>query len=189
MRQDTDRSENGHHDESAASRETTGHRYTVHEAALLLGLSVDAVRKRAERGTLKREKAPDGTVYIVLDIDHAVTSHEEDTASRRGTTDEPAASQGALVTSLQDQIDYLRSEMDIRNEELRRKDHLLAAALERIPELDAPKGTSGATNEPPEAREPGERTEASEGGGDDSPSGTQEPPRKRSGLYRFFFGP
>jgi hypothetical protein len=50
--------------------ETTTGRYTVHEAALMLGLSVDAVRKRAERGTLKREKGEDGTVYVLLDSSH-----------------------------------------------------------------------------------------------------------------------
>ncbi|MDP9439191.1 MAG: hypothetical protein M3P49_10665, partial [Actinomycetota bacterium] len=47
--------------------ETTTGRYTVHEAAVMLGLSVDAVRKRAERGTLRREKGEDGTVYVLLD--------------------------------------------------------------------------------------------------------------------------
>ena len=44
-------------------------RYTVHEAALLLGLSVEAVRKRAERGKLASVKDEDGTRHILLDLD------------------------------------------------------------------------------------------------------------------------
>jgi flagellar motility protein MotE (MotC chaperone) len=114
----------GHDDEAPTSQ-----RYTVREAALLLGLSVDAVRKRAERGSLKKEKGMDGTVYIIFDADHLAHGH----ATRH---DETATSR--LVDSLQDQVGYLRRELDIRNEQLRRKDHLLAAALERSPELEAP---------------------------------------------------
>ncbi len=127
---------------------STSQRYTVHEAALLLGLSVDAVRKRADRGKLKKEKAPDGTVYIILDTSEQ-TSHTETTTehstSHHTTDDEASTSQ--LVGSLQDQVQYLRSELEIRNEELRRKDHLLAAALERIPAIEAPADDSSEPRE------------------------------------------
>ncbi len=142
MRRDPDQTENGRSaagDESVSGR-TTSQRYTVHEAALLLGLSVDAVRKRAERGSLTREKDPtDGTVYILLDTDHPAAGQE---TSQHADGDETLSSH--LVDSLQDQVEYLRRELDIRNEELRRKDHLLAAALERIPALE---------EAPPEPRE------------------------------------
>ena len=117
----------------------TSQRYTVHEAALLLGLSVDAVRKRAERGRLKKEKSSDGTVYIILDTPDETGQAETPTGqstSQPIPDDETSTSQ--LVDSLQDQVEYLRGELDIRNEELRRKDHLLAAALERIPAIESP---------------------------------------------------
>jgi hypothetical protein len=42
----------------------------------------------------------------------------------------------ALVESLQDQAGYLRREVEVWQEEARRKDHLLAAALERIPAIE-----------------------------------------------------
>ena len=48
----------------------------------------------------------------------------------------------------EDQVEYLRRELEIRNDELRRKDHQLAAAPERIPAIEppetpeAPKGAS-----------------------------------------------
>jgi hypothetical protein len=63
----------------------------------------------------------------------------------------------------EDQVEYLRRELEIRNDELRRKDHQLAAALERIPAIEppetpeAPKGASEKPTgpaKPPEPQEP-----------------------------------
>ena len=65
--------------------------------------------------------------------------------SQHDLDDETSTSQ--LVASLQDQVEYLRSELDTRNEELRRKDHLLAAALERIPAIEAPADDSSEPQE------------------------------------------
>ena len=48
--------------------QTGQRRYTVHEAALLLGLSIEAVRKRAEKGKLDSVKYKDGTRHILLDL-------------------------------------------------------------------------------------------------------------------------
>ena len=42
------------------------------------------------------------------------------------------------VNDLHDQVSFLRSELVTRNEELRRKDHIIAALTERIPELEPP---------------------------------------------------
>ncbi len=167
MQRDTDQTDNGRRDESPSGH-ATSQRYTVHEAALLLGLSVDAVRKRAERGSLKREKDPDGTVYIVLDTDESPSGHA---TSQQPDGDETATSQ--LVESLQDQVSYLRRELGIRNEELRRKDHLLAAALERIPAIE---------EAPPEPRESPET--APEGRGEGEVPSDQE---KRSSWWRRLF--
>jgi len=180
---ESDRRERG--DETEASHET-GQRYTVHEAALLLGLTVDAVRKRAERGRLKREKGPDGTVYILLDADQPAAGRE----TRRAVGDGIPTSRDALINSLQDQIEHLRRELDIRNEELRRKDKLLAVTLERIPELETlretpPEGADSSKDVP----EPGESSEAGMQGADRSAAEAQEPAQRRSWLYRFFFGP
>ena len=157
-------------------------RYTVHEAALLLGLSVDAVRKRAERGRLKKEKAADGTVYILLDTDR--TPRDTEDAETRATSEGIATSRDALIESLRDQIDHLRRELDVRNDELRRKDHLLAAALERIPELEAsaePREPSGTAAAAPARGQDADRAEEGREG--------QEETARRSWFMRFFFGP
>jgi hypothetical protein len=176
-------------DQTQASR-----RYTVHEAALLLGLSVDAVRKRAERGRLKKEKAADGTVYILLDAPPETGQHSPTTRHdvRRGgmTSDQTVTGRDALLTSLQDQIWYLRRELDIRNEEIRRKDRLLAAIFERIPELEPslPKETAAEKRTPsagsPEPRET--TTEGTDGEGSDESVEAQEGPWRRSWWRRYF---
>jgi len=168
-------------DETATSQhDQSGRRYTVQEAALLLGLSVDAVRKRAERGRLKKEKAVDGTVYIVLDAPRESSQDQPTTGqgTRRGVTDDQEATRhDVLVSSLQDQINHLRRELEVRNDELRRKDHLLAAVLERLPELEATSETQGSRETHPEGTyAPRDASET-------------QTTRQRSWLVRFFFGP
>lgn len=119
-------------------------RVTVEDAAKVLGISVDAVRKRIERGTLRNEKR-DGTRYVLLDGDMT----EQDTGRTHHDND-----MTPLIESLQDQIRYLREQLDAEREANRENRRLLAAALERIPELEP-------AREPP--REPREApTEASE---------------------------
>lgn len=41
-----------------------------------------------------------------------------------------------LVVELRDQVEYLRAQLRTRDEEIRRRDHLMAAAIERIPALE-----------------------------------------------------
>src|SRR5215204_1034139 len=114
-------------------------RLTVPEAADALGITSEAVRTRLSRGTL-RSVREQGRVYVLLDYD----------VTRRNTdrTSDQTQDQAALVEALRDQVEYLRRELEIRTEENRRKDHLLAAALDRIPEIEAP------NQEPPGVAEP-----------------------------------
>ena len=53
---------------------TTDQRVTVADAALLLGISEDAVRSRLRRGTLRRETGGDGTVFVVLGTDRPASN-------------------------------------------------------------------------------------------------------------------
>ncbi len=114
---------------------------TVEEAAKLLGLSGNAVRKRVERGSLPSVKV-DGIRYVLLDGD--MSQHVNDT---------PTDMSGDIslmqehLDSMREQIDYLKDVIERRDEEIRRRDHLLAAALERIPALEE------ASPEPRDARE------------------------------------
>ncbi len=59
------------------------------------------------------------------------------------------------INLLHDQVDTLKRKLEDRKEEARRKDHLLAAALERIPELETaqePREPPVTTSEEPEGR-------------------------------------
>jgi hypothetical protein len=100
-------------------------RLTVKEAADALGISSDAVRTRIQRGTL-RSIHERGRVWVVLDPDET-----------RSNTDR-SIDQTELVHELRARVAFLEGQLKIRTEENRRKDHLLAAALERIPALEPP---------------------------------------------------
>ena len=144
-------------------------RVTVVEAAQILGLSAEAVRSRLQRGTLKGTKI-DGTVFVLLDS--AQTRPNTDESSAR-TTDQTRldADQTALhIASLEEQIDWLRREVE-------RKDTLLMTLMQRIPELEAP-------SEPRDARQtPGE---GPDGVGDPAPNA--EEPESRQLWWRRMLG-
>src|SRR5215208_5579853 len=126
-------------------------RHTVPEAAKVLGIGTDAVRKRIARGTISHEKGADGRVYVYLD-----TGHDEEHDDQ-----EPSSE---LIESLREQIGYLQGVIATRDEELRtrseelrrrdqdleRRDHIIAALTERIPQALEP---------PPQPRESPETVE------------------------------
>jgi len=155
-------------------------RVTVAEAAACLGVKEQAVRKRMQRGTLSYDKDEDGRVYVYLDQEEGDNGISADTGIGTDTS--------TLVQSLQDQIEYLRAELQRRGEthaeESRRKDHIIAALTERIPELPPP----AASQEGPDASET-----ASEGAdrGDVPPEGQGQPEpsqRRERSWWRRFFG-
>ena len=152
-------------------------RVTVAEAALLLGLSEDAVRSRLKRGTLRRATGPDGTVLVVLgdgDTTDRPTTNGGHSTTDQSTNQTDQALMQAHLDSLQEQISFLRAQLVTRDEELRRKDHLLAALTERIPELEP-------ASEPREG--PSETHDGAEQG-----DGTPEPQKaaERSWWQKFF---
>lgn len=138
---------------------------TVPEAAKLLGISPEAVRTRLSRGTLEKRKGQDNTTYVVLPDD--LTSSNDNITNDR--TD-PASLPYRL---LEDQVRFLRAELE-------RKDHLLAAALERIPAIEAPPDTQASS-------EPRESPQAPS----EEPSDTQasqEEAEHSKGFWRRLFG-
>ena len=182
----------------------TGGKVSVYEAAGILGVTVDAIRKRIQRGTIPHQRDEGGRVWVILD---AGTGSQDTTGTPQdvpGSTvprqDEHRTStllqaKDETIAELRDQVDYLRGivetrdrELEARTEELRRRDIIISSITQRIPELP-PASSEGvpdvpekAPGEPEGTKEEGERAA---GGQDD-----QEPPRQqRSWLGRFFFGP
>jgi hypothetical protein len=87
-------------------------RVDLRTAAESLGTSVDAVRKRIQRGTLESEKGEDGEVYVWLD------------AGLEGES-------GALISELRDRVDFLQRELE-------RKDAILLNMTEAMKALNPP---------------------------------------------------
>ena len=124
-------------------------RATPQQAAELLGISVEAVRQRIRRGTLRSEKGQDGSVWVYLD------------GSVRDTDSVQTVDQTLYTTHLETEIAYLRQQLEQANERDREQRRIIAALTQRIPELEAP-------SEPRESSVP-----KSEG---DAPT-PEEPPR------------
>ena len=159
---------------------------TVQEAARRLGVKDDAIRKRIQRGTLEHDKDPDGRVYVYLDATHDAAEDNHRGSSRYDAAHDASsdayhadviAAKDETISELRAQLGLLHRELEVRNDELRRKDHLLAAALERIPAIEAPPDTLSEPRESPQA--------ASE-----KPSGTHNTPpeEERRSLWRRIFG-
>lgn len=152
-----------------ADRSHPSRRLTVAQAADVLGVSVDAVRARIKRKTIEHVREG-GRVYVLLGGDQGATSTDQDRA--QGADQDAFVApdpRDELVEELRDRVRYLE-------EESRRKDHLLAAALERIPALEA---SSEATAAAEMAAEEAVRGDAT--------LGQQEPAQRRS-WWREFFG-
>ncbi len=107
-------------------------RITVAEAAEALGVSQDAIRKRIKRHTIRHDRDESGRVYVYLAPSETV--HKTDQDARR--PDATKTVQDAYVRSLEDQISFLRRELE-------RKDAILLNLTERIPQLEAPREAPG----------------------------------------------
>ncbi len=115
------------------------HRLTDTQAAAALGLTKGAVRSRIKRGTLPTVKES-GRVYVVLG---GGTSSADHTADPDEPIGEPSA-QSELIESLQDQVAFLRAELERRGEEADRYQRIVAGLAqtnanlsERVRELEA----------------------------------------------------
>jgi uncharacterized coiled-coil protein SlyX len=122
-------------------------RLTVAQAAAALNISQDAVRKRIARGTIPHDRDDSGRVYVYLSTSETVHKTGQDTIQ----DDTTKTVQDAYIRSLEDQIAFLRRELE-------RKDAILLNLTERIPELEAPPekrdSPETAEEEPQRAEEP-----------------------------------
>jgi len=114
-------------------------RLTTDQAARVLGVTVDAVRKRAERGELPYEKEGN-RLYILLD----------DVSTQSGTDVE--GSSQVLISQMQARIDSLGWQLEQAIERDRETRRIVAALTQRIPELPRAQALSSR----PESQEPPE---------------------------------
>jgi hypothetical protein len=135
-------------------------RVTLREAAEILGISKEAVRKRVNRGTLRSEVEVDGRRYVYVDA-----------GGDAGGDEPPTYESDALTSEMQDRIAFLERELDRRADEAGELRRIIAALTSRIPEIEAPREAPSKAPETPETvaempvgPEPSEaREEAQEG--------------------------
>jgi hypothetical protein len=140
----------------------------VKQAAQVLGISTDAVHKRVKRGTLEAEKDEDGRVLVWID--------SED----NGYSSSSQVVHPLLLTHLESENEFLRQELERRAEELSEMRRIIAALVQRVPELEPAK-----QQEPtPRPREYPETASESTGTGTDQ-SNEQEQ-QERSWWQKLF---
>jgi hypothetical protein len=156
----------------------SGRRVPVDAAARHLGLTVDAIRKRVQRGQIAYDKDEAGRVRIILDEGETLQDESPD------TTGQGPGAVAELVEELRDRVHYLErvleDEREARTEERRRHDTLMAQLMQRIPELEA---SSEARESPQTVEEGPERAEPRPATG-----GAQEGTQRRSWWRRVFGG-
>jgi hypothetical protein len=168
--------------DNASANGSTERLATVVEAAEILGITPDAVRSRLRRDTLKRspERGEDGEVLVVMpaprngDQSETVSDQSTDQSVDQSATDRDGSPTVALVKHMESEIDHLREQLDKEREANRENRRLLAAALERIPAIEAGD----------ERESPVTATEGTDRGED--PPEQQEYAQRRSWLHRFF---
>jgi hypothetical protein len=129
----------------------TRQRLNAREAAEALGVSVDAVRMRARRGTLDSEHQ-NGRLYVWLDTDSSNVHFQGQVEALLREKDE-------RIEELREQVQHFREVLSEERDARRRADTIIAqltqanaALAQRVPELEAP-----VPSEPP-----GGSTEATE---------------------------
>jgi hypothetical protein len=128
-------------------------RYTVAEAADMLGITTGAVRNRLSRGTLRSTKE-DRAVYVLLPAGMSSDAERDTSDMPRGM---PHPEPDALTSELRDRLRYVEGQLEAERQAHAEARRLLMAALERIPpQLEAPQE---ARESPETVEEERERTE------------------------------
>jgi uncharacterized coiled-coil protein SlyX len=150
-------------------------RLTVAQAADALSVSQDAVRKRIARDTIPHDRDESGRVYVYLSPSETVHKTDQDTAQGDATK----TVQDAYIRSLEDQIAFLRQQLE-------RRDAILLNLTERIPELEPRRQEAAESPESPAPRD----APTGAGGGPQEPSERpdSEAPRQVPWWRRMFGG-
>jgi seryl-tRNA synthetase len=137
-------------------QDTTGHpsriRLSVGEAAEHLGTTVDAIRKRVQRGTIAHDKDDHGRVWILLDTDRTRHATDQDSTGQRQDSES-----GALISEMRGRIEDLRDQLEAERQAHAEARRIIAGLVERIPAIEAPQEPTEASEtveEEPQRAEP-----------------------------------
>jgi hypothetical protein len=109
----------------AGTKRTVG----VDEAAGILGISKEALRKRIKRGTIEAVKDTAGKWQVIL----------EDKGQDKGPDSGQDGSGTAASTDKDDLIAHLKGEIEFMRQEMHRKDVIIMNLSDGIKQLEAPK--------------------------------------------------
>jgi hypothetical protein len=109
-------------------------RYTVTQAADILGISQGAVRNRLSRGTLRSVKEG-GTVYVLLstDMPRDVKRDVADTPTGMSQSDATV-----LTSELRDRLRYVEEQLEAERQAHAEARRIIAGLVERIPAIEDP---------------------------------------------------
>jgi hypothetical protein len=88
------------------------------------------VRKRVKRGTLVHERDEDGRIWVELDAGSTGVDEVIDEV--------PHPHSEALISELRDRVASLERQLDVRSEEIRRKDTIILSMSEAMKALNPP---------------------------------------------------
>jgi len=118
----------------------------IGEAARILGISTEAVRKRIKRGSLKAQKNGDGQWLVILDESRLAAAARDNggdgvqaDASGVAATLNLVRSSAAVEETLRDEVDVLRDEVSFLREEISRLDTIIMSLTQNIKMLEAPR--------------------------------------------------
>jgi excisionase family DNA binding protein len=138
--------------------------WTIGEAAAVLGVSVDTVRRRVRRGTLTARRGARGQLFVVglngtgsLPMQAAPAPMQADAMPRQAAADTLRLERDhalELLGQVSAERDWLRVEIERRGVELAEMRRLLAAAMPALP----PPDNAAVAAEMPENRPAGMET-------------------------------
>jgi hypothetical protein len=160
---------------------------SVYQAAESLGLTVDAIRKRIQRGSIPHERDGDGRVWVLLDATSQIHDNVEDTYR----TARPDDRTDELIGELHDRIEDLREQLAAERASRLRADEIIA----QLSLTNAEQARTIRALEAPSAEPPPEPPKASERDAgipmgpapSEASEGTQEGSERRS-WWRTLFG-
>jgi len=150
-------------------------RYTVSQAADVLGITTGAVRNRLARSTLPKVKEG-GTVYVLLPAGMSRDAGRDASDTPPGM---PHGDSEALASELRDRLRYVEGQLEAERQAHAEARRIIAGLVERIPAIEAPSEARGS----PETVEPVEQ----EPGGADRP-GPERPVERRPWWRRIIGG-
>lgn len=121
----------------------------IGDAARVLGISTEAVRKRIKRGSLKAQKNGDGQWQVILDEARMASLHREygpehvpaDAASVAASLS-LVRSSAAIEEALRDEVDVLRDEITFLRDEVSQLQTVILSLTQHIKLLEAPRQES-----------------------------------------------